>query len=103
MLFSTRERANTIQRLGRISRSFKGKTDAIVFDYIYDHYYSYYQFQNNAGECRMKVHQEFTHINPTQELFMKYMKNRFNPQQRFSERDYNEFEKIKGRYILQIS
>ncbi|MGL6099102.1 MAG: hypothetical protein ACRC0G_05705 [Fusobacteriaceae bacterium] len=87
----------------RVSRSFKGKTDAIVFDYIYDQYMSFYQYQNNANECRMAVHKEFTHISPTHDLFLKFLKNRFNPNMRFDSRDKAEFEKIKGRYLLQIS
>ena len=103
LLFSTRERANCIQRVGRISRSSKNKTDAVVFDYIYDHYMSFYQFSNNAGECRMSVHKDFTIVNKTNDCFLKYLKNRFNPNFRLNQKDINDFEAVKKRYIMKIS
>lgn len=103
LLFSTRERANCIQRIGRISRSSRNKTDAVVFDYIYDHYMSFYQFSNNAGECRMSVHKDFTIVNQTNDCFLKFLKNRFNPNFRVHQRDVDAFEAVKNRYIMKIS
>ncbi|MGL5311794.1 MAG: DEAD/DEAH box helicase [Peptostreptococcaceae bacterium] len=103
LLFSTRERANCIQRIGRISRSSKNKTDAVVFDYIYDHYMSFYQFNNNAGECRMAVHNEYTLVNKTNDCFIKFLKNRYNQGFRLTQRDIDNFEAVKNKYIMKIS
>lgn len=103
LLFSTRERANTIQRVGRISRTFTGKTDAVVYDYIYDHYMSFYQFDNAAGECRMHVHRKFTQVNQTNDLFIKFLKSRFRDNFYLTKKEQDDFEQIKKRYIMEIS
>lgn len=103
LLFSTRERANTIQRVGRVSRTFKGKPDAVVFDYIYDHYMSFYQFNNNSGECRTTVHNEFTKVHPTNDLFIEFLKARYRDNFELDRYKKAEFEKIKKRYFLEIS
>lgn len=103
LLFSTRERANTIQRVGRISRTFTGKTDAVVYDYIYDHYMSFYQFDNAAGECRMHVHKNFTKVNETNDLFIKFLKSRFRDNFYLTKKEQDDFEQIKKRYIMEIS
>ncbi|MGL5716366.1 MAG: DEAD/DEAH box helicase [Cetobacterium sp.] len=103
LLFSTRERANCIQRVGRVSRTFKNKPDAIVFDYIYDHYMSFYQFNNNSGECRMTVHRDFTKVHETNNLFIDFLKARYRDNFELDRYKKAEFEKIKKRYILEIS
>ncbi|MGL4452417.1 MAG: DEAD/DEAH box helicase [Sarcina sp.] len=103
LLFSTRERANCIQRVGRVSRTFRNKPDAIVFDYIYDHYMSFYQFNNNSGECRMTVHRDFTQVHETNNLFIEFLKARYRDNFELDRYKKAEFEKIKKRYILEIS
>jgi superfamily II DNA or RNA helicase len=77
LLFSTRERANTMQRNGRISRTMKGKTKAIIYDIIYDHFYSSYQFNNGKGDCRMTAHRQVAQIHPSTEKFLWWMNCRF--------------------------
>lgn len=103
LLFSTRERANCIQRVGRVSRTFRNKDNAIVYDYIYDHYMSFYQFNNNSGECRMTVHEKFTQVNPSNSLFLDYLKARYKDDYFLNRYQQAEFDKIKKKYILEIS
>lgn len=101
LLFSTREINNLIQREGRISRNFEGKTQAIVFDYIYDHYMSFFQFYNAKGTCRMSGHNLACKIPDTIKVLIKYL------QKRFIEKDNNisdkEYEKIKHLYELDVN
>lgn len=101
LLFSTREINNLIQREGRISRNFEGKTQAIVFDYIYDHYMSFFQFYNSKGTCRMSGHNLACKIPDNIKVLIKYL------QKRFIEKDNNisdkEYEKIKHLYELDVN
>ena len=101
LLFSTRERVNTVQREGRISRAYKNKTKAIVFDYIYDHYMSFFQFYNTKGTCRMVAHNESVKIPSNIKIFINYLLKRF------MEKDNNivdeEYEKIKHLYEIDIN
>ena len=62
LLFSTRERNNTTQRVGRCIRAFPGKKYAIVYDIIYSHYMSLAQFNNKKGDCRLTAHKGYTSI-----------------------------------------
>ena len=53
------------QRCGRISRTFQGKTRAIVYDYIFDFGMCYYQFYNrNKRNYRLKAYLECTIVPP---------------------------------------
>lgn len=101
LLFSTREINNLIQREGRISRNFEGKTQAIVFDYIYDHYMSFFQFYNSKGTCRISGHNLACKIPDNIKVLIKYL------QKRFIEKDNNisdkEYEKIKHLYELDVN
>ena len=45
-LFPNREFANNVQRIGRISRTHKNKTYAIVYDFVYYHPIFFSQFYN---------------------------------------------------------
>ena len=101
LLFSTRERANTGQRVGRISRAFDGKKNAIVFDYIYDHYMSFFQFYNTKGTSRMVSHNEFTKIPNNISIFIKYLLKRF--MEKNKDIKDKEYDKIKGMYEININ
>ena len=101
LLFSTRERVNTVQREGRISRAYKNKTKAIVFDYIYDHYMSFFQFYNTKGTCRMVAHNESVKIPSNIKIFINYLLKRF------MEKNNNivdeEYEKTKHLYEIDVN
>lgn len=93
LLFSTREVANTIQRIGRCIRSFPGKTKAIVYDIIYDHYISFYQFINNSNKYRMKAHKIATSYNQeAMDLFIEFLRSRFKqvPMDAYKEKKFIE-------------
>ena len=97
--FSTRERANLKQRAGRISRPAQGKSYAIVYDIIYDHFMSFYQFTNAKGDCRMTAYKEVTDIPKGLNLLTWWLSCRFrdekvmppNAQQDFIENYYDKF------------
>lgn len=103
LLFSTRERANTTQRVGRISRTFKGKTDAVVFDFIYDHYMSFFQFHNNSGDCRMYVHQNFTKVHESNSLFIKWLNARYRDNFRLTKEEEELFKQYYKRYVIDVT
>lgn len=102
LLFSTRERANTVQRIGRVIRAFPGKKTAIVYDIIYDHYMSFYQFYNNKGNCRFNVLKDYSQYYESIFEFIKYLENRFKK----NKVNYKEIEKFereyKSKYIIEI-
>ena len=98
LTFSTRERANTIQRVGRISRSFPNKQNAIVYDLIYDHYMSFYQFLNNKGDCRMSAYPGFVKIHPSIKLFEEFLNSRFK-QYEFNNEEWKKWE---SKYVIKL-
>lgn len=100
LLFSSRERNSTVQRVGRISRSFPNKPLSIVYDIIYDHYMSCFQFYNRKGDCRLSAHQGFTKIHPSIEYFKQFLMNRFKDEP-FN--DKAKWEEVKNKYIIDIN
>lgn len=103
LLFSTRERANTRQRLGRVARSYPNKTEAIVYDVIYDHYMSFYQFYNNKGDCRMTAYQGgFVKAHPSIHLFLEYLKCRFRQMPMYPSLQ-KEWEKYYNSYVIELN
>lgn len=103
LLFSTRERASTTQRVGRISRTFEGKTQPIVYDVIYDHYMSFYQFYNNKGDCRMTAYQGgFVKAHPSINLFIEYLKCRFRQMPMYPSLQ-KEWEKYYNSYVIELN
>lgn len=46
----------------RICRAYPNKPQPIVFDYIYSHYMSYYQFYNKKENCRLNALKDCTKI-----------------------------------------
>lgn len=102
LLFSTRERANTVQRIGRVIRSFPGKEEAIVYDIIYDHYMSFYQFYNKKGNCRFNVLKDYSKYYSSIFDFIKYLEHRFKGNI-LNYKEIDEFEKkYKNKYIIEI-
>ena len=57
-LFPNREFANNVQRIGRISRTHKNKTYAIVYDFVYYHPIFFSQFYNRRKKNRMMAYEE---------------------------------------------
>lgn len=103
LTFSTRERANTRQRIGRIIRTFEGKTQPIVYDIIYDHYMSFYQFYNNKGDCRMTAYQGgFVKAHPSINLFIEYLKCRFRQMPMYPSLQ-KEWEKYYKSYVIELN
>lgn len=103
LTFSTRERANTRQRIGRIIRTFEGKTQPIVYDIIYDHYMSFYQFYNNKGDCRMTAYQGgFVKAHPSINLFIEYLKCRFRQMPMYQSLQ-KEWEKYYNSYVIELN
>lgn len=100
LLFSTRERNSTTQRVGRIGRTFPNKPLSIVYDIIYDHYMSCFQFYNRKGNCRLSAHQGFTKIHPSIEYFKQFLMNRFKNEP-FT--DEEKWEEVKSKYIIDIN
>lgn len=104
LLFSTREVANTIQRIGRCIRSFPGKTKAIVYDIIYDHYMSFYQFINNSNKYRMKAHKIATAYNTTSmDLFIEFLRCRFRQTQMDAYKEKEFMEKYYKNFVVDIN
>lgn len=101
LLFSTRERANTTQRIGRISRTYENKKPSIVYDIIYDHYMSYYQFNNSKGECRMEAYKGFVKIHNSIYLLLEYLRCRFK-QETMEPALLQEWNKWKNKYIINL-
>ena len=99
LLFSTRERNSTVQRVGRCGRAFPNKPTSIVYDIIYDHYMSCFQFYNRKGDCRLSAHQGFTKIHPSIEYFKQFLMNRFKDEP-FN--DEAKWEEVKNKYIIDI-
>ena len=102
LLFSTRERANTIQRVGRVIRAFPGKDEAIVYDIIYDHYMSFYQFYNKKGNCRFEALKDYSKYYSSIFKLIKYMEDRYKGNiLTFNERE--DFENnYKSKYVIEI-
>lgn len=100
LLFSSRERNSTVQRVGRVSRSFSNKRTSIVYDIIYDHYMSCFQFYNRKGDCRLSAHQGFTKIHPSIELFKEFLMNRFKNEPFNNEA---KWEEVKNKYIIDLN
>lgn len=101
LLFSTRERANTIQRVGRVIRAFPGKKEAIVYDVIYDHYMSFYQFYNNKENCRFEALKQYSKYYSSVIDFIKFLEMRFK---KINDPKFiKEFEeKYSKKYIIKI-
>lgn len=100
LLFSTRERNSTVQRVGRCGRAFPNKPTSIVYDIIYDHYMSCFQFYNRKGDCRLSAHQGFTKIHPSIEYFKQFLMNRFKDEP-FNNKA--KWEEVKNKYIIDIN
>ena len=101
LLFSTREIGNTIQRVGRIGRSFEGKTSAIVYDIIYDHYMSFTQFFNKT-KCRMMAHRECTKFHhESMSMFIDYLTARFRKTRMYNEKEF--LEKYYKKYVIDLN
>lgn len=103
LLFSTRERANTIQRIGRVARTHPDKVSAIVYDVIYDHYMSFYQFFNNKGDCRMNAYnQGFVRIHKSNDMLINYLASRYKQKDYRNEYEKKEWENWKSKYIIEL-
>lgn len=100
LLFSTRERNSTVQRVGRCGRAFPNKPLSIIYDIIYDHYMSCFQFYNRKGDCRLSAHQGFTKIHPSIEYFKQFLMNRFKDEP-FNDKE--KWEEVKNKYIIDIN
>lgn len=98
LLFSTRERGNTIQRCGRIMRTHTEKKQPIVFDYIYDHYMAYYQFFNKKGNCRLNAFKQCTKIHSSIIEFCELMEQRY----RYQMYNIQQWKNIEPLYVLEI-
>lgn len=64
LLYPSKNENSTEQRIGRVSRTQKGKTNAYVYDFIYDHGMFFSQFWKSQKieyrECRFNVEKECT-------------------------------------------
>ncbi|WP_147371273.1 DEAD/DEAH box helicase [Fusobacterium necrophorum] len=98
LLFSTRERNNTIQRVGRCCRNHKMKNKAIIFDYIYDHYMAFYQFFNKKENCRLNAFKQSTKIHPSIVEFCNLMSDRYK-YQRYDKKAWKKLEKL---YVIEV-
>lgn len=106
LLFSTRERANTIQRVGRISRKSTGKTSAIVYDIIYDHYMSVRQFFNRNGKCRFNGLSKCTQMDRSITDFINYIDHRytdFKYKNLIDQHSLSRFKNIKEKYVIKMN
>lgn len=103
LLYSTRERATTMQRVGRISRSAKNKGNAIVYDIIYDHFYSFSQFINKAGDCRMTAHKRVTRIHPSIDDFIEWGECRFRDKYLNKNKMRNFMENWLSKYVIDLN
>lgn len=75
-IYPCKASANTIQRCGRISRTFPNKEKAIVYDYIYDHPIFFYQFYNLKKVCRLKAYFECTNLPEYMEDLINFIQSR---------------------------
>ena len=68
LLYPSKNENSTEQRIGRVSRTQKGKTNAYVYDFIYDHGMFFSQFWKSQKveyrECRFNVEKECTTYKP---------------------------------------
>lgn len=85
----------------RISRSFPNKKQAIVYDAIYDHYMSYYQFNNSKGDCRMEAYKGFVKVHNSIYLLLEYLKCRFQ-QKEMDSYSKNEWQKYEDKYVINL-
>lgn len=74
---------------------------ATVYDYIYDHYITFFQFNNKNKNCRMMAHNESCMIPNNINILIKYL------QKRYMEKDCsytnNDYEQIKQFYEIDIN
>jgi superfamily II DNA or RNA helicase len=78
-VFPSKQMANTIQRIGRVSRVTEGKESAIVYDFIYDHPIFMYQFYNpKKDNYRLKAFLECCNVPGYVEPLLKFIKNQMN-------------------------
>lgn len=103
LLYPSKTEANTEQRIGRVSRTSKGKEYAIVYDFIYDHGMFFSQlYKNNSKEykeCRWNVIKECCVINKNIEDFIFKMFNYFYKKEKIDTKniDFNNMN-IKEIY-----
>lgn len=82
LLYPSKNENSTEQRIGRISRTYYGKTYAYVYDFIYDHGMFFSQFFKSQKveykECRWNVERYCTTYNKDKiKNFMEYLMDHF--------------------------
>ncbi|MGL4999481.1 MAG: helicase-related protein, partial [Cetobacterium sp.] len=102
LLFSSRERNVTTQRVGRISRAYPGKKPSMVYDIIYPHYFSTSQFSNRKGDCRMTAHRGFTKIHPSVDLFIWWVSSVISKQPMPKSKEEDFMKNWYKKYVIEI-
>lgn len=81
LLYPSKNENSTEQRIGRVSRTQKGKTHAYVYDFIYDHGMFFSQFYKSQTieyrECRFNVEKECTTYKPQLREFIKNLSSHY--------------------------
>ena len=81
LLYPSKNENSTEQRIGRVSRTQKGKTNAYVYDFIYDHGMFFSQFYKSQTieyrECRFNVEKECTTYKPQLREFIKNLSSHY--------------------------
>ncbi|MGL5714866.1 DEAD/DEAH box helicase [Cetobacterium sp.] len=102
LLFSTRERNNTTQRVGRCIRAFPGKKYAIVYDIIYSHYMSLAQFSNKKGDCRLTAHNGYTDIPKSINLFLWWVSSVIKDNHIPEHKKQEFMEQYYKKYVIEV-
>lgn len=102
LLFSTRERNNTTQRVGRCIRAFPGKKYAIVYDIIYSHYMSLAQFSNKKGDCRLTAHTGYTDIPKSINLFLWWISTIIRDTTMPETKKQEFLEQYYKKYVIEV-
>ena len=71
-VFPNKEIANNIQRIGRVSRPYKGKKYAIVYDFIHAHPIFWSQFYSGKNNNRFYAYKDTCFLPDYMEEFIKY-------------------------------
>ena len=81
LLYPSKNENSTEQRIGRVSRVSKGKINAYVYDFIYDHGMFFSQFYKSQTieyrECRFNVEKECTTYKPQLREFIKNLSSHY--------------------------
>ena len=103
-IFPSRERNNSCQRCGRVSRTSPGKIYAIIYDYIYDHGICLNQYQSRKKNNRMEVYNEVSVVPEYNNDLINYIDNTINENRNFKNRVSSEFiSKYKKTCVMDIT